>query len=381
MELREIILFCYGDSSLASTWSNVPYLMSREFERRGITLHRIDISCHFRFVKLINIFLAKFGFGKYYSFNRTKLFRKITQRKIQNSINAFPNSQLAVFLCMDFCDSSHRIPSMIFSDWTFKQLLERNNYKPTVYEKQFIEWQQQVIEEADIVMPLFDTTYNYLRYVYPQANIVKADYNVVNNMCDTPICNLEELIKTKHQSNYILFIGSKAYIPGLKLLIDVIKDEDNIIIEIIGMTRDVMPDAPLFCHFNGYLRKDNLIQNEQYYSLLKGARFVCNPTPLWGAYSSTVEAMYFYNPIVVAPYEQFVLEFGRDADFVRYTENGNLRSIITNLFALNFESYRLMAVSAHNRVENYTWDHFVDNMIDIISKQNKPKIEDNRHTI
>lgn len=42
--INKNIFFCEGDSSCASVWSNVAYLLSANLEKRGILIVRIDTS-------------------------------------------------------------------------------------------------------------------------------------------------------------------------------------------------------------------------------------------------------------------------------------------------------------------------------------------------
>ena len=44
MQVKEVIFFTYGDSSKASTWSNVPFLFTKTLEGKGIKVDRIDLT-------------------------------------------------------------------------------------------------------------------------------------------------------------------------------------------------------------------------------------------------------------------------------------------------------------------------------------------------
>lgn len=140
-------------------------------------------------------------------------------------------------------------------------------------------------------------------------------------------------------------------------------------IEVIGMTRDEWPEAPESVTFHGFLHKDNPAENRCYYELMRGARMLVNPTPTWGAYSSTVEAMYFYNPIVVSHYEQFVKEFGHTLDFGYYCMPEHLDSLvkaIDEIINASNEQYAAMCRNAHKRVASYTWSNYVSSMLKLM---------------
>src|SRR3569833_1299656 len=42
--LRELTVFSHGDSTLLSTWSNVPYFFTRTIESKGIKVNRVNIN-------------------------------------------------------------------------------------------------------------------------------------------------------------------------------------------------------------------------------------------------------------------------------------------------------------------------------------------------
>ena len=98
------------------------------------------------------------------------------------------------------------------------------------------------------------------------------------------------------------------------------------------------------------------------------AKVLINPTPKWGAYSSTIEAMYNYTPVIVSPYETFVNEFGRIIDFGLYNEHYTAEGIAKDIEIVIFNNdYKSLCENAHNRVEKYTWSNYVDKVLNLIS--------------
>lgn len=370
-EIREIILFCYGDSRLASTWSNVPYLMSCEFERRGIKVCRVDLSSKNNiFTKLANR-LYKAVYGPYYTYIRSDIFRFLTNRKIKRALKQYPDADFAVFLMFDFIPPKGAIPTLIFSDWTYKMLVKERNYRElTGGDRKFVRQQNEAIDGADIVLPLFAESYNTMIRENPNANIRFIDTNVVNNLYSGNIEDLSSIVQKKCKSDYILFIGKKAYAHGLRLLVDAIKASGtDIRLEVIGMTSDDVGEVPEFCRFHGFLHKDIKQENEKYYDLLMGAKAICNPTPVWAGYSSLIEAMYFYTPVITSPFKQFEQEFGKQPDFGFYTDGDDLKDVLGRLFSLSSEEYCKMAFLAHEKVKDYTWDNYVGQMLEMMKEK------------
>lgn len=362
----KILFFCYGDSRDASTWSNVPYLMSKELESAGFSLIRVDLSHSSILARVMNKLYRLLKAGENYDFTRSSIFRRITERKIRQAVNQHPDAEMAIFLMFDFITPAKTIPCLVFSDWTFKMLIEdRNHRKPTRLEQQFIAHQKYVIENADIVLPLFSETYKKLHSEHPNANIQRIKGNVVNIMYDGHI-DAQSLVREKFRSKSILFIGKPAYREGLQKLISSIGENDGITVEIVGMTANDMPGAPSFCRFHGFLRKDVAEERDLYYRLLSSAKIICNPTSVWAAYSSIVEGMYFYTPVIVTPFSQFVDEFGKEIKFGFYTDGHDLKTKIEAINNLSENEYAAMAYAAHDTVSDYTWKNYVGRMIEIM---------------
>ncbi|MBR5919280.1 MAG: glycosyltransferase, partial [Prevotella sp.] len=120
-----------------------------------------------------------------------------------------------------------------------------------------------------------------------------------------------------------------------------------------------------------FLRKDVEDECRRYYELLKGAKVIVNPTPKWAAYSSLIEAMYFYTPVIVSPFDDFVQEFGETIDFGRYNREfsadciaGNIRNLLESTDA----DYSETCKRAHEAVKDYTWSRYVDKVLKLCEK-------------
>lgn len=373
--MMEIILFTYGDASKASTWSNIPYLMAVTLETLGHTVHRIDINSDRRIDRIVNAVYNRILHWEGYTFKRTSLFRFITERKIKKAVTAHPAADFAIFLNFDFYNRHNRVPSLLLSDWTYRTLIEDRlgkQLKPRDY--RFIRQQEQALLNATVVLPLFSETAEKMQADYPGANVARIPYNVINNMSGITSLDPAQLSR-KYRSDYILFVGRRAYSAGLIKLIEAMKAIDNphLRLEVIGMTAEDIPHAPATVHFNGFLHKDIAEQRDRYYSLMTGAKCIVNPTSKWAAYSSIVEGMYFYNPVIVTPFSQFVKEFGSQIPFGLYIDGGDPGSLprsIEKLLNLPEPDYIAMSLAAHDRVKDYTWQRYATDMTRIMAANN-----------
>ena len=350
--MKEIIFYSYGDSNKASTWSNVPYLFTKELENRGILVRRIDISPN-RFInKIWQLTVAKFLNCFYpnheYSWIRTSLFRWLTEWKIKKSVALYHTADYCFVTCFDYYNRFSDIPTLLFSDWTYNILIQSQKGRELYsIEKPFARQQAEA---------------------YPNANIRHLGENVINNLCGTKY-QTEELISKKVKSDIILFIGQKKYIEGAKLLIHALmgmrdKGKDYQL-HIIGMRENDFCQLPDFVKCYGYLHKDIPEENRLYYQLMTEAKLFVNPTPVWAGFSSMIEAMYFATPIVVSPYEDFVATFGKEISFGCYNNVFREDSLIESIeYVLNNEKmYAVMCREAHRVTEGYTWKAYVDKLL------------------
>lgn len=374
--MKEIILFTSGDSTNASTWSNVPYLMAKHFELNDIVVNRVDISSN-RYVRgiLDRLVFRPFSklFGRGYNYERTPIARFFVKRIIKKNVARYKSSDFCVFLTFDYVNKYNNIPSLLFSDWTYRMKVEdREQRLPSKIEKLYIKYEDSVIESADIVLPMFSESYKKMIASCPAANIKKIELNVINNMYGDSIVE-DDIVNKKLNSDYVLFIGRKHYKKGLQALIKVIKSGSfgNLKVHVIGMGKELFPEAPDSVIFHGFLRKDVAEENELYYKLIIGARILINITPLWGGYSSLVEGMYFYTPIIAYPFEQLTDEFSSDIGFGRYCKicsENSLRDVMSEILHSSKEQYRQMCLISHEKVKMYTWDNYVKHMLQLMDE-------------
>ena len=78
--MKNIVVFTSGDSSNPSTWSNVPFLLTKSLEKKGYNIIRIDISTKNNIFTLAYTLFFKILKPKTtYYFVRSKINRKIDE--------------------------------------------------------------------------------------------------------------------------------------------------------------------------------------------------------------------------------------------------------------------------------------------------------------
>lgn len=374
-KIKELNVFSHGDSAQISTWSNVPYFFTETLLAKGIKVNRININpaplpekIYDNLVwRLLNKLTRKHHF---YTYLRTRLNYRQVRRRIKKMIARFPNADAQLFLSFSHSAAGlSKQPSVMFCDWTidyyFKNILKR---QPDALERSSLERQDAEIEKADLILCLFPLATEYMKERYRNPNIFYLG-NVVNAAVEV---SAEEAIRKKKASKNILFIGSRVYLEGAKALLQALgqlrRQDPAWTLNIIGMKREDFSQVPEGVNFHGYLDKAKEEERARYYELMTNAKMLINTTPKWGAFSSTIESMYFYTPVITSSYPEFEQTFGREIGFGSYCSNepADIIAAIHNL--IQDGSYEDRCRKAHEAVKDYTWDAYIDKVLSKIEE-------------
>lgn len=371
--INEINFYSIGSSTNISTFSGIPFFLAMELESRGIRVNRIDLSPSSSLSKWYNRIVRRLVLFFYpntlYDFTRSWWYDLYIKQKIRKSNNIYPDAEISFFVT--YCAHNYKKNqyNVLFGDWNFEYLLDKRTcLKKDLLEKKYVKRENKYIDEADLVISLFPLSAQYIKSKLPNSNTVHLGLNVVNNINPNQL-NKKELLNRKSKRKKILFIGRGYYIEGLRLLIDALislnEEMNGVELDVIGLTKedvfkektDIVPNV----RFHGFLRKDNPLECELYYQLLCEASLFINPTSKWAGYSSMIEAMYYYIPIITSPYGEFVNEFGEDIAFGKYYDGKReLKELIKDILVEDELLYIQRCNLAHKAVENHTWSHYVD---------------------
>lgn len=363
--INEVTVFATGDPNHASTWSNIPYFLVDVLKRNGVTVNTVDLSPN-RLLKLgYDICLrlpVKLLFpGTHYAYFRTPLHAWDAKRRIVAAIRRYPRSTLNIFMTYTFSANGYGdLPSVQICDWPFDyQIRTFLDRKADILESAAVNREKSSMQKTDLVISLFDGVSRYLR---SECNISNCKYygHVIN-------CGLypdkDQLLTCKSASDEILFIGGRHYRKGAHRLIKAFKKlrvkYPSIKLNVIGMSAKEIGQScqGLICH--GRLNKDKHEESIKYYKLLSKARVIVNPTPKWAGFSSLVEAMYFYTPIVTTQFHEFKITFGDVSSFGSYCKDEGIEDLSKCIESLlDNEGYTDKCINAHNQVHDFTWDAF-----------------------
>ena len=382
MKVKEIIFFSAGDPESASSWSNVPCCFVRALREKGITVRTVQM-CPSRLERIYNFgirylldipsLLLRRKRTLYFGF--TSLYRWVANRGIKRAVKKYPHADYCFFIGYQLYNKHNDIPSLLLSDWSQAISLERKGKQVDSVWHRCAEAERRAITHARHVITIFPCCAEQMQERYPTANIHYLGGNVVNNLSGINLQNgSDEIIQRKKEAKKVLFIGKPdRYLDSARKVVEAVRllqeKDPEIELNIIGITADRFSNLPPNVHCHGYLRKDNAEECRRYYDLLLSSKVIVNPTPKWAAYSSTIEAMYFYTPLIVSPYEDFVKDFGEDINFGLYNQEFTVACIAGNIEKiLTHPDYATLSTNAHEAVDDYTWENYVEKVLKLIEK-------------
>jgi glycosyltransferase involved in cell wall biosynthesis len=381
MKVKEVTVFTSGDSTKLSTWSNVPFLFTKALLENNIIVNRVDVSANNFLKKLYDATVQKvikaFSKNTSYDYYRSLVHYYNLKARIKKGLKKYKNADANIFFAFGFPTAglSNTI-NIQFGDWTFDYYLKVIlNKKPDFFEQKYISRENYQITCADLVFPLFPGVKKHLE----DKNILNK-IHYLGNVINTVIESKElEILSLKENSFNILFAGSYKYIDGANSLIQAFEQLKNTIpnlqLHIIGMDTSNFSKLPqnVFCY--GYLDKDNPDQQALYYTLFKQAKVFINTTPKWAGFSATIEAMYFYTPVIVSPYNEFIETFGTELDFGFYCNDNTPEKIQVEIRKIfNHQDYKTLCTNAHKAVHHFTWGNYIEKMINIAEGYSQKKI-------
>lgn len=373
---KEILFFSVGDSNDISLWSNVPYLFAKTLEEKGIKVIRINIGPNKIISRFYNSVLCRtfklFYPNHVHNYVCTGIMHRINNIKIRKAVLKHKKADCCIFTCFDYYNKYNNIPTLLFGDWTHNVLIhDRLNREKYYIERRFCKQQENAIENADWVISMFPECANSMKSHNPDANIIHLGLNVVNNLSQSEYTK-EEILCLKKNSVSILFIGRKHYIEGAKKLVEAFrilqKKNHELELNIIGLKKDDFDKLPEKVNCYGFLHKENHDENLLYYKLMSTAKVFVNPTPMWGGYSSTIEAMFYYTPIVVSRYKDFTWEFGEKINFGKYNEEFSSLNLADDISSVIYnDKYIDTCIEAHEKVKNHTWENYINKILSLIN--------------
>ncbi len=375
--MKNILVFTYGDASNPATWSNVPFLLTNALEKKGYNVIRYDMSTKQNPFTLLFSLCCKIIKPKTtFYFVRSNWNRKIVEKKIKKAVLQYDNSvDLYISISYDFSPSKYTNKKvLLLSDWPIEYALERRYHRsPDFLEQQDIKRHKDIIESATYRVSLFQDVANYMNQRFRKKTVYLG--GLINSFY--PIDGFEEI---DHRNN-ITFIGKKSYYKSALMLIKAFQSLDQNLIQkkhlelhIIGMTQnDFKSLKGENIYFHGYLDKGKQKERDLYYHILKETIVIVNTNDKWAGMSSIIESMYYYRPIITSKYEEFIETFGENIPFGFYSDNNeeDVKISLEKVLTLPKPQYQELSEQAHKAVKDFTYDFYVDQLINLVSTSKK----------
>ncbi len=379
--VREIIVFANGHPRKMSTWSNVPACIVKELERRQVRVHAVDLLCHpaqrcydHTIRILLRLLLLPFGIHPPY-YVRTHLHRWWAERKIRRAVMLFPAADYCLFFNYLFYNRYGEKPSLLLGDWPTPFDIRRKGRRPTFLDRRSFLQEQEAITHARHVVTIFRVRAEEMRAAWPAAPIRFIGPPFVNN-CYGKHLPARKIIARKKRSGILLFIGKPdRYRCAAQLLIDAFAlllrhdPHRQLQLHIVGMRGEglsIPPSLPVVCH--GYLHKDHDAECAAYYQLMIAARMMICPSARWAAYSSLVEGMYFYTPVIVTPFDAFTDTFGEEIAFGCYTSCTPHHLTAAIRYLCDTTDYPELCRRAHEEVRHHTCARYVKELLHLMQQ-------------
>ena len=369
----KIYLCTTAPSKNYRSWSNIPYLLHNSLEKQGYIVKNCVMREIEPFRTLFNLPIRAlnklFKVGTTYFYVRTPLhffFANMYGRFIGLISNS---KDVMVVQGFSYPLNNGKNRQIIVGDWPSEYLFEKfMRRKPSHLERKSIDRENAVIEAADSVITLFPNVQEYMLKKYKNPNIYCFG-NVVN--IDDAVVLPSDILDCKLRSKRLVFIGQTFYLPGAHALIEAVANMRQKGIEcevdIIGIDKGLIGCEYEWLFVHGYLDKDKPDEKSKYYRLLTNARMFVNTTPGWSGFQALLEAMYFYNPVVVRRNECLTSYFCDLPSVAYILEEGgqSLESLLIQGFASD-GNYRKMSIAAHEAVNSSTWANFTSKLVGLI---------------
>ena len=368
------ILFCTtAPSKSYKSWSNIPYLLHKNLEKRGYVVKNYvmrevePIKMVFNLpVRVTNKF---FKLGTTYFYVRTPVhfFFTYLYSRFIGLISTKQDVMVVQGFSYPLRNGKNR--QIILGDWPSEYLFEKFlRRQPSRLERKSIDRENAVIEAADAVITLFPNVREYMLRKYKNQNIYYFG-NVVN--VDDEVVLPYDIRERKLNSRRFLFVGQPFYLPGALELIAAafnLRQKGFMCqVDIIGIDHSLIGKKYEWLTVHGYLDKEKPSDKQKYYDLLSNARLFVNTTLGWSGFQAILEAMYFYNPIAVRSNESLNSYFPNLTTFAHIVNEDelSLESILADCLS-DFSKYQQMSDNARKAVESSTWNNFTNKLIGLL---------------
>lgn len=381
--IKRVILTADGDSRDINLWSNIPFLLGTELERRGIELIRVNLRASWLLRRLWRYSLGPRHKLRHWhtsvDFFRSRTNHWLTTRRLNQAVRRHDGPDtILVNLSISAAPTRSTIPVVLLSDWSYHHYItERLGRQPDRAELATIA-RDSAMARASLVVLLFPESAARLQRQIP-AGRFRFLGHVINDHPLAPPPPEQPPAATPHSPWRLLFVGRPRYSEGLELLLQALTQlpaDLPVQLDVIGINPQEMavpPELQQAVRLHGYLSKADSAQRITYYTLLNQADLVINASSRWGGVSATVEAMHRRTSVLTAPYAEFQALFGNTILFGDYLGELTPAAVAAAITAQLREPVRLaeQQQAAHQVVDGFTWEGFVDRLFEALQSMSQ----------
>lgn len=373
--IQKVILSADGDSRSIDFWSNIPFLLATELERRGIEVVRLNL-VQPRWIKC----LWRYSLGPRHKlrhwhtsidFYRSRTNHWLTTRLLNRAVRRHGGPGTALInLSISSAPTRRDMPVLLLSDWSYHHYItSRLGREPDRSERSTIRRDSAAMVRASLVVLLFPESAARLQRQIPAGHFRFLGH-VINDHPEAPPPPAAPPAATPHRPCRLLFIGRPRYREGLERLLaalQLLPAAPAVQLDVIGIGAEDVAAFPVGAHaisLHGYLSKADPAERQRYYTLLNQADLIINASEVWGGVSATVEAMHRFTAVLTPPYSELTALFGDPMTFGAYLSELRpeaLAGAITALLA-SVETLTAQQQAAHAAVALFTWSAFVDRL-------------------
>lgn len=378
--IRRVILCADGDSADIDLWSNIPFLLAAELERRGIELIRLNLQAPWLLRRL-----WRYSFGVRHKirhwrtsvdFYRSRTNHWFTTRRLNRAVRRYggPGS-LLINLSISAAPSRSSIPVVLLSDWSYQHYIaDRLGRGPDAAERSTIVRDNAAMARANLVVLLFPESAARLQHQIPDGRFRFLGH-VINDHPLAPAPPAQAPAASVHVPWRLLFVGRPRYRQGLELLLAALALLPSAAplvpawqLDVIGIGPDDLStpvDPALSVRLHGYLSKADPAERHAYYALLNQADLLINASSTWGGVSATVEAMHRRTAVLTPPYAEFQAMFGASLPFGEYLNDLSPEGVASAIESQLLDAQRLAQrqQAAHEAVQPFHWQAFVERLL------------------
>ena len=373
--VRRVILCADGNSRDIDFWSNIPFLLGKELERRDLELILINLAQPVWIKRLWRYTLGPRHKLRHWAtsidFYRSTTNHWLTTRSLNRAVRRHGGPDtLLINLSISSAPTDATIPVVLLSDWSYQHYItERLGRPPDHAEQATIARDTAAMERASLVALLFPESAERLQRQIPAGRFCFLGH-VINDHPLAPPPPDQPPAAFPHSPWRLLFIGRPRYRQGLHLLLralPLLPASLPVRLDAIGIAQADLQSQDLLphnAHLHGYLSKADPLQRDRYHQLLNEADLIINASERWGGFSATVEAMHRRTAVLTPPYSEFQALFGSHLPFGAYLPDLTPSALAGAIVSLLKQPQQLarQQQAAHQAVQRFTWPAFVDRL-------------------